>query len=602
MQIFLNPVIVSDTTDSSSPSTGSIGTAGGMGITKNLYLGGRLYAGGMDFALGTSDQISRGDSGLSRALVKHTGASLVINYGGDFIGGTRVDSMLKINNITDSTSTTTGALQVTGGAGIAGKLYVGGGFQPVNTAGMIVGYDVFNNFKFGAGATSTNDWHVDLSTGAPIFSVGNNGVVIVKTITDSTSVTTGAFQVAGGAGISKNLYVGGQIWVIGASNNFRLVSSGSSTYFQTGTTLVTGSTANLYFSGINGTPIYAQLGTNGLVVNSTTDSTSVTTGALQVVGGASISKTLYVGNLNIPDGRMIHFGYDVVGKESNAGKMGYAIFSSDFDIVGAGTSGTNRTVRIYDNLIIRGGFLNMVNGSLPMGFTTEVGGTTPLLNMEVNMRHTSTNTTYAGGMFRIDLRYPTGIDPKGGLFNWLTRNAGTPTETLVASMDSTGNLKLFTGNISHAGYGCFNFNSTTGSVNAGATSWLMWTVASVNYQTSKVYLNTSNLAVIYIVDPGMYTIHIVLNIDTPAATGSFTCILNEGINNVWVQCSGDEEYNAWVNSSAAHFHFMHYVANPNTQLAWQVINRTNTTVTFSSGNAFTQTGHSWSRLMITKSG
>jgi hypothetical protein len=45
---------------------------------------------GFDFKLGTGDQTSRGDSGLSRALVKNTGEVLQINYADDFEGGVYV--------------------------------------------------------------------------------------------------------------------------------------------------------------------------------------------------------------------------------------------------------------------------------------------------------------------------------------------------------------------------------------------------------------------------------------------------------------------------------------------------------------------------------
>lgn len=44
------------------------------------------------------------------------------------------------------------------------------------------------------------------------------------------------------------------------------------------------------------------------------------------------------------------FGANVAGKETNAGRQGYQLFDSDYDIVGAGTGVGNRWVRIYDNI------------------------------------------------------------------------------------------------------------------------------------------------------------------------------------------------------------------------------------------------------------
>ncbi|WP_374075323.1 tail fiber domain-containing protein [Bdellovibrio bacteriovorus] len=76
-------------------SDGNIGI--GMTPTKKLDVAGSMGAtgnitnGGFDFVLGNSDQTTRGNSGSSRALVKDGSATLVINYAGDFTGGTAVN-------------------------------------------------------------------------------------------------------------------------------------------------------------------------------------------------------------------------------------------------------------------------------------------------------------------------------------------------------------------------------------------------------------------------------------------------------------------------------------------------------------------------------
>lgn len=48
----------------------------------------------------------------------------------------------------------------------------------------------------------------------------------------------------------------------------------------------------------------------------------------------------------------IRLGDNVTGKEVNAGAIGYQTFSNALDIVGAGTTGNNRAVKIYDRLVI----------------------------------------------------------------------------------------------------------------------------------------------------------------------------------------------------------------------------------------------------------
>jgi len=47
--------------------------------------------GGFELRLGTINQITRGNTGASRALVKDFSSTLAINFGGDFAGGVRVD-------------------------------------------------------------------------------------------------------------------------------------------------------------------------------------------------------------------------------------------------------------------------------------------------------------------------------------------------------------------------------------------------------------------------------------------------------------------------------------------------------------------------------
>jgi hypothetical protein len=48
----------------------------------------------------------------------------------------------------------------------------------------------------------------------------------------------------------------------------------------------------------------------------------------------------------------IKLGEGVAGKEVNAGAIGYQSFSNALDIVGAGTTASNRAVKIYDRLVI----------------------------------------------------------------------------------------------------------------------------------------------------------------------------------------------------------------------------------------------------------
>ncbi len=88
-------------------SVSNNGTIGGtLGVTGNITNG------GFDFILGNTDQLTRGSSGSSRALVKNAGSVLTINYAGDFTGGTQVNSNLDI----------TGTIKIQGGSPGTGKV------------------------------------------------------------------------------------------------------------------------------------------------------------------------------------------------------------------------------------------------------------------------------------------------------------------------------------------------------------------------------------------------------------------------------------------------------------------------------------------------
>lgn len=58
-------------------------------------------------------------------------------------------------------------------------------------------------------------------------------------------------------------------------------------------------------------------------------------------------------NVNIPGTNVIHFGFDVAGKQIDAGKIGYQTFTAGaLDIIGAGTG--TRLIKFWDNVTVAG--------------------------------------------------------------------------------------------------------------------------------------------------------------------------------------------------------------------------------------------------------
>ena len=149
------------------------------------------------------------------------------------ISDLNVSAAATISATTESTSSTTGALTVAGGVGIAKSLHVGGN---ISCAGTITYDDVTNVDSVGI-ITARAGVHIQgngltlvgVTTGLSVAGVATfagtlnanaavdiAGAVEVTDTTESTTKDTGAFIINGGAGIEKNLNVGTACSIEGA--------------------------------------------------------------------------------------------------------------------------------------------------------------------------------------------------------------------------------------------------------------------------------------------------------------------------------------------------------------------------------------------------
>lgn len=149
-----------------------------------------------------------------------------------------ITDKVSINNVTANTSTTAGALIVTGGVGISGHLYATGIATLDNSTtsldtnsgalvvrgGVGIGGDIhFSNSFAHSSSNVRGDLRVFNSGGWTNFGTLTSdvsGSIDIETaggtsrfldVTESTSTSTGAVTVAGGMGIAGNLNVGGSI-------------------------------------------------------------------------------------------------------------------------------------------------------------------------------------------------------------------------------------------------------------------------------------------------------------------------------------------------------------------------------------------------------
>jgi hypothetical protein len=162
-----------------------------------------------------------------------------------------INGQTRITNGTASSSTSTGALQVSGGVGIGGDVYIGGNLTAaslnsttytallVNSSlaylqGNVYPYDFdigfYSHFRGGPAnvyshtgvvRSSQNGYYgffsnvrsepagtVNWADSGLIWDTVKAGALVLANSTSSTSTTTGALQVAGGAGIAGNVYAG----------------------------------------------------------------------------------------------------------------------------------------------------------------------------------------------------------------------------------------------------------------------------------------------------------------------------------------------------------------------------------------------------------
>lgn len=203
-------------------------------------------------------------------------------------GNTRVK--IDDTSLGQSTSTTTGALQVTGGAGITGAVYIGGQLNLVSGTNATNQTDGALAITGGLGATG------DFFLGGTMTISGGLTVAgaFNTTATNSLTVNTPFIFLA-------NTNVGDAIdqGFVGTYNDgftqrytglFRAASDGAYKLFRNltnePTTLV--DVANVSFE-------YADLWMGNANVTSTIQSTSTLTGALTTLGGVGIGKNLYIG-------------------------------------------------------------------------------------------------------------------------------------------------------------------------------------------------------------------------------------------------------------------------------------------------------------------
>jgi hypothetical protein len=296
---------------STSATTGAVVVTGGVGVGGNIYVGTNAVVTGTLSVTGDSTLTTGNIGGLQAVSIGNvTPGTAVFTTGtfntattgglqavaiGNVTAGTGAFTTLSastwanITGTTAATSTTTGALVVAGGAGIAGALHVG-------STATITGNTAVNNTLYGRGVYDNGVQVVSTSTGAGNLTISAGGINL--TPVGSGAVTTGSSTLV--PVITTDAY--GRITAISTAAVESTAGAANVAFHTQTVALTTNQTFFPTFSNVNGgnsipgtssllsyNPGTGILTASAAAINGGTASSSYTSGALIVTGGVGIS-------------------------------------------------------------------------------------------------------------------------------------------------------------------------------------------------------------------------------------------------------------------------------------------------------------------------
>ena len=311
---------------------------GGSGVVNSGTAGSvAFYAADGTTISGSSDiYISSGNGITVNATTNSTSTTtgaLVVRGGAGIAGTINVGQRLTVGSSLNSTSTTTGALVNSGGLGLAGNAFIGGTITLSDTTN----------------STSSTTGAMVISGGVGVGGTINVGQrLTVSSSLNSTSTTTGALVNSGGLGLAGNAFIGGTVTLSDTTN---------STSSSTGAMVISGGV------GVGGTINIGQR----LTVGSSLNSTSTTTGALVNSGGLGLAGNAFIGG--------------TVNITSNTASG--STISGALVVTGGGAIGQSLSV---------GGFLQLFNGANYSSFRY-TGSATTIYTLPANSPQSASGTS-----------------------------------------------------------------------------------------------------------------------------------------------------------------------------------------------------------------
>jgi hypothetical protein len=605
-----NTLTVLSTVAATSTATGALQVQGGVGVGGSVYAS-ALYDNNARVwttaTLTNNNQLTNGSGYLTSATIGIYGVS-AINAGTDTAVSTATGSVtvwdistlqsvtgrgattnnaINITNGTTATSTTTGALIVAGGVGIGGNVFVGGTFtstgnitisspQPemlfydtvtgrLGEIGVNNTYDMYINSTNGGGYLLLNapgnggGGRVGVNNASPNYTLDVGGTLnassnltvggtgIISSTAASTSTTTGALVVSGGAGIGGNLYASAvfsgnaAVWTTATLTNLGQLSNtpgyltsatlstfGVSAVFGTpylGVSSAVGAVTltNLgvqSFTAGSGISTTAATGTitvsstdtllsvtnrgsitsNIIQLTNTVNATNTQSGALQVTGGVGIQGSVYAGPMFSNNAAVWTTAtLTGVGQLSNSagyitsatiGQYGVASIQAGLGISISASTGSVTVTNI--------GVISLA-GTQYIGISSPTGSSIALTNLGVQ-------TAVAGADIAVSTSTGTVVISGTGTFQSVTNrgaitsnaiqitNATAASSTITGALIVTGGVgiggNIYAGNI--YSNGTLLVNGSSGGSSTTATNLAVGTVNQVPYQSGTGVTTFSN--------------------------------------------------------------------------------------------------------------
>ena len=351
-----------------------------VGTTASIYGITNLYGGALANAPVTiaSTLTVTGPTFLASTTATLFSATSIVVAGNEIIGGSinvigsSVFGIVTATALTATSITVNGNETINGGLSVSGSTVLTGLTATVFTATSVTvnGNETINGGLSVSGSTVLTGITATILTATSLTVNGASTLKGITSITDTSvasSTASGALRVSGGVGIGGSLYVGGSTYLGGdlyVDGTQFLVNSSSIATGDKTIALATASTSAILASGagilIGSTDtsvayitwtydgVSNWVSSGGVKINSTASNNGANnSGALQIVGGASIGGGLYVGNyvtatyhvgtIGGPTSAIGSGGTNIYG--GTAGALVYQIAPSVTAFLNSGTNG-----------------------------------------------------------------------------------------------------------------------------------------------------------------------------------------------------------------------------------------------------------------------